>query len=840
MKKTIHSRIRHFWRAGLVLPAAAALSFAACSDDGESKKQEFDPSQLTAQALDSKIALASQTGCLIDSDCVTGNFCFQGICAAECAKDGDCASDDSERCSAQGRCISKAKEAKKRLTRAGSSEATALTEEQSAAVAAEIPTVKVIELPEERIEVIEGAEKTTVKIKTDKAVPDGALLYRVEVGGLGAGQALRAVGSDAFTFELPTGKAALAGEAATLQQVNLVTSVGGWLINVVPKVKTAGIYEGTVSLDQFGGAKLPLKFALEVEPRYAATLAEVTSMKLALPASLESLFSPESVEATATGERWVRLSMKKEQAANCQSQGGCYSASFSSNDFHQGASALFGGNQLNRAIRIEISALDLANKRVQGFLRDSWKGIFRTANQGSNLEWATVISEGDFLLTRVNGLAVAADAMTDHEAKDPVNGDLSEALSLARCEALGAYQPVDTSCPETLDALKAADGATLATCANDLAAKLLGSGDLTSELVLAYMGENPPAEPTFADFLKDCADSAKDTCASSPALLCASDLLARAYQRSSGTGATAQALMANWQKLSREAYLGRQLAAFQNDVTARIDWLQSSEVPQILASAFRDYNAGILDAWEKNVLDAHFGVLGAQFSPHSMETLARTSDDPAIQSARNALLQDQASSWEGAMDALQLAATRWNDLYTDAANREFKAASVRTRMIDLYTAAVILGHLNKAADNSAANAAFGTGFTALLGGLQKLSLSFNDLAFLRDAEVTVPRSVDPLSNSNTLLSERKKKATDAVTSASKAIGAVLDAYQKQQVSQATLASEMATQQEELAGELVNLCGLPTGCTVAMFRAGACDVSVEMGMCGFSYSIGATG
>ena len=166
--------------------------------------------------------------------------------------------------------------------------------------------------------------------------------------------------------------------------VNLVSSIGNWTINVIPKVKTAGRYEGSVVFNQFGGAELPVEMAFEVEPSYAESLNDVTSMKVALPSSLQELFSPESVEATADGTKWVRLTMKKEQAQNCVSEQTCWSAAFSTNDFHQGTSDIFGTNSLNRSIRIEVNSLDRSNKRIQGYLRDTWKGLYRKATQGSH------------------------------------------------------------------------------------------------------------------------------------------------------------------------------------------------------------------------------------------------------------------------------------------------------------------------------------------------------------------------------------------------------------------------------------------------------------------------
>ena len=847
-KHTFMLRLHRFGRAGFTALPVAALLFVACGDSNE----DSEPSQLTASALDSKLALASTTGCLIDSDCVTGQFCFQGGCVAECATDNDCGDGTSERCSAQGRCISKAKETKnKRLTRAGSSEAQALTEESSAAVPETLPTAKVIRAPEESIEVEEGAEFALVSIELDAPVADGALLYRVSGQDITSGVAKRAMGEKSFAFELPAGKAAKAGAELVFQEVNLVTSVGGWLINVIPKVKTSGIYEGEVSLNQFGGAALPLKIALDVEPKYAATIDEVTSMKVSLPVSLQSLFSPESVAATDTSTRWAQLAMSKVEG-NCASGASCWVASFSTNDFHQGDSQIFGDKKINRAIRVEISAIDMANKRVQGYLRDNWKGLFRTTTSDSLLDWADVTAEGEFLLTRFTGLKDVTP--TDHvrQAPDGALGDLSEKLSLDRCLAAGAgeksvYESManlaELSCPTTGEALAQADAQTLATCANALASTFLERSDLVSKIVVAYMAGDSTStttpDITFAQFLEKCAKG-EAYCVDDPELLCTTDILARAYQLSDGEGELALALMKNWQELVRESYLGRHLAAFQNDVQARIDWLQSSEVPQILASAFQAHNETLLDSWKQNVLDVHFGVLGSQLSQHAMEVLARPSKGEAIQATRAQILQDQSSTWAGAMESLRLATKRWNDVYDNAIDRAEKAATVRAHMIDLYTSAVVLGHLNKAAGNSADNASFGMGFTSLINALQQLSLSLNDLVFLRDGEVVVPESLDPLSGNDKIISARKAKAERAVQAASTSIDATITGYQQQKFDNESLSTELNTQLQELASELVNLCGLPIGCTVAKFNAGECEVSVESGKCGFLYDPGKEG
>ncbi|GEM_PF-3082464 len=811
---------------------AAFLSSAALLPACGSKKKNDNPQPpvdpIVLRTLPSTIEIVSDKGCYIDDDCKAGMFCFQGMCTAECQTADDCGGAD---CNENGRCVAKA-------NKAG---------EGSPVLPETLPDVTVIEADRTVIEAAEGDAKVTYAVRTDKDIAQGAILYRLDIDGEGTTAAKRAEGERDFHFEIPAGLAAADASHAAVQTVNLVSSIGNWTINVIPKVKTAGRYEGSVVFNQFGGAELPVEMAFEVEPSYAESLNDVTSMKVALPSSLQELFSPESVEATADGTKWVRLTMKKEQAQNCVSEQTCWSAAFSTNDFHQGTSDIFGTNSLNRSIRIEVNSLDRSNKRIQGYLRDTWKGLYRKATQGSNMTWADVTAEGAFLLTRMDGLKKVTP-IEDHTPAESVTvGEPANTLSLARCTQTGAYDATLAAdvCPAAASGLDSVDGDTLAACGNALASALLDSDDLTSKIVLCYMsnasasgGEHceTPDGLTFADFLKKCA--AKDGyCVEDPKFTCAGDILARAYQLSSGSGATAAQVLSNWQSIVRESYLGPQLAAFQNDVNARIDWLQSTEVPQILASAFTELNTRILTSWENNVLNTHFSVLGSQFTPHSMETLARETEDEAISSTRTGLLGDASSTWEGAMTALTTASARWNELYTDTITRAAKTSSVRKRMIDLYVAALVLSDLNKAGGNSSANASFGSGFRELLLSLEQLSRSFNDLVFMRDAEVVVPRSVDPMSDRNTLISERKTKAEQAVNKAYTAIDAIIEKYQNQQLSQETVVGELNAQLLALAGDLADICGLPSGCTAQQFLDGkeGCGISTALGECGVQAS-----
>ena len=81
---------------------------------------------------------------------------------------------------------------------------------------------------------------------------------------------------------------------------------------------------------------------------------------------------------------------------------------------------------------------------------------------------------------------------------------------------------------------------------------------------------------SFGQFLEKCA--ARDGyCVPTPEVMCAEQLLAHAYQTQGSELTEAGALLDRYQRVAREAYLGRQLAAFQIDTTIRLEWLRTSE-----------------------------------------------------------------------------------------------------------------------------------------------------------------------------------------------------------------------------------------------------------------------
>ncbi|PZR18427.1 MAG: hypothetical protein DI536_00665 [Archangium gephyra] len=800
----------------------AMLALAACS------KTTSNLASTAPVVPSSQLVLLDASGCLLDADCNPGLFCFQNRCTFECAADRPCAT--GETCSPNGRCLS---DAKASLTWMGTGErAVAWDEAQAAAAPAEIP-VAVRSPPPQQVEVTAGAPFVEVTLETSAALPDGALLYRVALEGApGTPQSLRATGSTTFTLTVPTGTAGTLDATPTVQRANIVTSVGAFSLSLVPRRGVDGLYAGDVAVREFGGSAVPLQFGLRIVPA-DATFETAQERFLMLPASPQALFSP----IASSTEVWV------ERPLEWDAQAEVWFARYAA-PFALGGNSQFAKDGVVRTLRIELSGME--DGRLEGAVADRWLGLYATRSADGVPTPATVGLTGQLTATRVQPLPAAA--------RTPVQGSgtamapsLGAPLAITQCTASvysglvnGTGGITDAGLPfgpcpgmSSPAAFSSAASEDKASCALALADKAL-SGPSTAAQVLAFLDENTPnpGNLAFTEFLTRCA--ARDGyCVPSPELLCAGQLLAHAYQTQGAELTQAGALLERYQRVAREGYLGRQLAAFQVDTTTRLEWLRTSEAPLFLASELKAYNEDILNRWKTQVLDAHFDVLRAQFAPAGLEVLGRQPTDPTALSVRGQMLLEQAQTWQGAMEALQIASTRWNSLYQDTASRGSATALVRSRMLDLYLSAAVLSQLNRASGASANSSIFGSGFAALLRSLEQLSLPFDSLIFMRDAEVVVNRSVDPSSSANTLLADRRELAARAVLDAQDSVDRVLDDARATEINAQVLTDRMITQAEELRSELVQICGLPRGCSTTDFAARPeCAVNVNVGGCGF--------
>lgn len=814
-----------------------AMVLSGCSDDAvDNLAVELDPTAPTAP-----LALTSQSGCLIDSDCDTGLFCFQNQCTWECSETADCG--ENERCSPNGRCISLEREAAQaQVTKQenGPELLGRVDEDDISAAPTQLPDVGIAEAPVAEVQVRPGEPFVEVSLRTTRPIDEDTLLYRVELDGdEGIPQSLRASGSTEFTFTIPTGRAAGSdSEEPEVQQVTLVTALGGFSITLVPEIALDGIYAGEVDVREFGGSSIPLRFGLRVEPE-GASFEDAEARFVILPTSAQDVFAPLPGDATT----WVESQMRWDPQAEV------WFARFV-HDYAPEPGTVFGeSGDVVRAMRVEIGGID-DDGFVNGALADRWQGLFDARSADGVVTPGSVVLSGRMRASRVSplpGEARQAQVATT-ELPAPQVGDVSpvtqcgagvfEAMRVDAQATVPEGDELPCSNISNVDFFEAAPSQRRAECALALGDVAL-SGVSTAAQVRAFLDDDTPNPGglSFGDFLERCA--ARDGyCVPSPELLCAEELLASSYQAQGSELGEAGELLSMYQDVAREGYLGRQLAAFQVDTTIRLDWLRTSIAPLFLASALRDFNETILERWEEQVLDAHFEVLARQFSPSGLETLARTPTDPDALAVRRQFLLEQTQTWQGAMDALQIAATRWNAIFQNDVRRLSAQRSVESRMFDLYLSAAVLAQLSRSSGSAGTSAVFGSGFAALLRSLEELSLPFNDLIFMRDAEVVVSRSVDPTAGAQTLLSDLEDVARRAVRDAQQSVDRVIADAQRDAITEQVLTDRLETQAEEFAAELVELCGLPRGCDPAdVGIREECEVDVAVGRCGFVIDAG---
>src|SRR5699024_10507117 len=118
----------------------------------------------------------------------------------------------------------------------------------------------------------------------------------------------------------------------------------------------------------------------------------------------------------------------------------------------------------------------------------------------------------------------------------------------------------------------------------------------------------------------------------------------------------------------------------------REDWLSSSVWPSTFQQ-FKSLIGTTIEVWKEQVLEAHIESLMGQLDPSGLAVLSRQVSSQQAAEAREQLLVGMTQSWRGAIDALTLAAERWNVLYQSASKRRQKAKYVSGMILDLYLSA---------------------------------------------------------------------------------------------------------------------------------------------------------
>ncbi len=774
------------------------------------------------------VNVSSTAACALDSDCAAGLFCFQGGCARECTDDGDCTGGGS--CTERGRCVGGTSAKAARAGKGGAAAGHPKFGDPIGNIDVE-PGIALVLVPERIQEVAAGVEKLELAVTVTPASDEGALTYRIErTDGQGdAALVRRATGTTEFTLEVETGAANPESTDPKLVDVYVITSAGAFRLNLIPRVPFGGSYAGTALIDQFGQTGLPIDFQIVTEPADAA-LSEATAAWLVLPVGPDKVFSPhEKLEAENPHEFMTRP--LEEDAFT-----GRWVATFV-NEYRLGAESVLAAGaipgQVRRTLRFELEPL--GTRGLIGALSDRWTGLYDKRPDFGEPEPANVTFEGTLDMTRI-GAAPEASAVTPPQDLGDAHPQPLPAPAIDACldEHL-AVEPIDGyACDDlaTLTDFIAADSAVRTACAIAVARQSLES-QTTARQIAAFLEGSDPGGESFADFMERCAAGTDGTCRPSPAVLCARQLAAYAFYALAGQDEGAADLVAAYQDTTREAFLGRQLGAFQADAQTRLEWLRTTDYPAIVTSAVKDLVARLLSDWSTNVLDVHLEVVAGQLDSAGLAVLSQGAAGADALAARKQLLLEMSQSWRGAAEALTLATTRWNELFQDDASRADKTAFVSRRMFDLYLSAGILTNLNRDSGASFASGAFAAGFAQLMSKLGDLRQPFDALSYARDAEVVVSTSVDPESDNQTLLREREDDARAEVAAAATAVQAILAEAQAEALQREELTNRMTNQINELRSELVELCGLPVGCTSESFITDpSCEVRVAPGACGF--------
>ena len=134
-----------------------------------------------------------------------------------------------------------------------------------------------------------------------------------------------------------------------------------------------------------------------------------------------------------------------------------------------------------------------------------------------------------------------------------------------------------------------------AACAIAVAETAL-DGETTVDLLSQFLdgdGETPGGE-SFADFMERCANGEDGVCRPSEEALCGRQLVAYAYVAQDDEVSSSGQLVETFEDATREAFLGRQLGAFQTDSNLRLEWLKTSDYPAIVTAAVEDLNSALL------------------------------------------------------------------------------------------------------------------------------------------------------------------------------------------------------------------------------------------------------
>ncbi len=771
----------------LILPLAFT---AACSSSDEGVDLG-EPA--VAQATEgTPLALTDSRACNLIGDCNSGQICFQNLCA----------------------------------TVADTSAAATILEV--------VPDLSVASAPSRFQRILSGQTDIEIELKLDGPIPEGGLPYRIERSDDTSGQVpvvrfAQGTG-DTISISVPVGDASPGTDIPDLVDVNYVTAAGTVHITLAPELPQEGTYGGEAVITTFGQLGLPMEVQIVTDPP-GASLEAATAAYLVLPIFEGNLWNP--MPATEGGPEFVTRELIYDDFVRAWvAQIEVPYEMTATSPFAWTATA---NNGVTRRLRFEL--VMAGEGVVTGNVSDRWSGLLEARTLAGVLEPSDVLFTGTFELQR-HGAAPELASVTPPVDYPAMAAGLLPFPTIESCSgvdfSVGAQvDGVDVDCGLMMgsDDFLAADADAQAACALAMTEVAL-EGDTTASQIEAFLDDATPNPGglSFADFMRACAAQQDGLCLASPEVQCGRQLSAYAIKNASETSAAVNDLLLAYQRGTREAFLGRQFAAFHADAQTRLDWLEAQDYPAIVTAAVQGLIQGLLDDWQNNVLEAHVGVLGGQFDSAGGAVLGQQITDEDALNRHRQVLFETSQSWRGAADALGLGAARWDTLLSDPEDRSVKATYVYQRTLDLYIVAGVLSEYNRQVGSGGNNAVFGGGFRILVRKARQLSFPFDRLIYDRQGEVVVSTSLDPQAGNATILAALQADAEMEVAGADEAVTQVIADSQAELLKQAELTSRIANEVDALESEMATLCGLPDGCTVPDDTA--CAIRVKIGQCGF--------
>jgi hypothetical protein len=841
---------------------SAALLLAACGDEADTGTESGSD---TSGAADTGGSDGSTDGsavafvapktpaiqpvptpvCQVDLDCGGGDFCFVKHCASQCSDERPC--EDGTDCDARGRC--------------GGGLKSIDDNDRSA-------SFRIVEPPSRRITLARNATEVRVELRFEGDSIPANLAYRAEDGlGLLDATIVRSepIADGIVTIVLPFDAAALVADEEQSTQLRIDTQAGLLRFDLNVAALESGTYETVVLLSSLGNTEVPLSFEVVTSP-LNVPLSEATAAWLVLSNQGGSLFAPSGDTSVAEQARPLVFDELLQR----------WVASFR-NDYvlPEGAAVRTLNANPQRTLRFELGFE--APTGVFGRVTDRWTGFYDLRSTGGVLEPSPLVFDGDLEGFREGNGRVSSDLVPAELAPVRIEPQGEPALDactdamfptiagatgdaglsfdagagrIYRCEAPerilggGTAYLVDS----VASFRNAADAGTnpqqvRTDCALAVAETALASGT-TAELLLQFFDGDgvTPGGRSFDAFMQDCAQGVDGLCRPSPEVLCARQLLAYAYATpTNGLNLDDSSRVSDaFERASREAFLGQQLGAFQTDAALRLSWLKSTDFPAIVTAVLQSFVGGLLTTWQTSVLDVQLGVVSGQYDPAALAILGRQVSGPEA-AKRKQMLLEMSQSWRGAVDALGLGARRWNELLKGDAERAERSAFVSTRTLDFYLYAGLGSVINLRSDAGFANAIFSGGLSTLSRDASPLALPFSELIYARDGDVVVTQSLDPASSNFNLLSRREEAATAALEAASASVGTIITESTERELSSAQIQNQLNNEIGETVDQLIELCGLPLGCTRdEVLTDAACRITVEVSRCGFQLALDGSG